>query len=186
MSDVAVIMAQERRDVKLRDGEAWFQVAHDRDRPFIVEAGPVRVQAVGTAFSVRRRTDGADVLVTEGVVETWVEGRENTRTRIEAGSRSFVANNAQLIKVQPSGGSIDRSLAWRTGELVLNGESLAYAVEELNRYNARKIVIDSPSLRRETVIGYFRIDQLDSFAQAISVTMGATVHSNPDEIHLSR
>jgi transmembrane sensor len=47
------------RQVKLDRGEAWFQVAKDPQRPFVVESGPVRVRAVGTAFSVRRREGGA-------------------------------------------------------------------------------------------------------------------------------
>src|SRR6218665_280925 len=59
-SKVAVAMAPDRRSVRLEQGEAWFQVAHDRARPFVVEAGSVRVQAVGTAFSVRLRDGGAD------------------------------------------------------------------------------------------------------------------------------
>ena len=60
-SRVSVRFTPERRAVRLEEGEAWYQVAHDRARPFVVEAGPVRVQAVGTAFSVRRREGGVDV-----------------------------------------------------------------------------------------------------------------------------
>jgi len=67
------ILGDERR-IRIEKGEAWFQVTKDQQRPFIVEAGNVRVRAVGTAFSVRRRGDGAQVLVSEGVVEAWVNG----------------------------------------------------------------------------------------------------------------
>lgn len=185
-SDVAATVAGERRDVKLRDGEAWFQVAHDKSRPFIVEAGKVRVRAVGTAFSVRRRDDGATILVTEGVVETWVDGHKAERIRIAAGSRGFVSDNSGLIEVASAAGAIDRSLAWRTGNLAFNDDSLRHAVEELNRYNNRKIFIDSPALGQETVVGYFRVDQPDEFARAIGSTMGATVQVRPDGIHLLR
>lgn len=185
-SDVAVVMADKRRDVRLNDGEAWFQVAHDKSRPFVVEAGKVRVQAVGTAFSVRRRNDGADVLVTEGVVEAWIEGHEDRRTRIAAGSKSFVAEDARPIEVASADGTIDRALSWRTGELALNGETLEYAVSELNRYNARKIVIDTPALGRESVVGYFRVDQPEGFSQAIKATMAARMSVQGDTIHLSR
>ncbi|MEZ0497316.1 FecR domain-containing protein [Sphingomonas sp. IW22] len=185
-SDVAVVMADKRRGVRLNDGEAWFQVAHDKSRPFVVEAGKVRVQAVGTAFSVRRRDDGADVLVTEGVVEAWVDGHEDQRTRIAAGSKSFVADDAKPIKVTSAGNMIDRALSWRTGELALNGESLDYAVAELNRYNAHKIVIDTPALGRESLVGYFRVDQPEGFGQAIEATMAAKMTIEGDSIHLSR
>lgn len=185
-SDIAVAMADERRDVKLRNGEAWFQVVHDRRRPFIVAAGRVRVRAVGTSFAVRRREDGADILVTEGVVETWVAGGRTDRIRIAAGSRGFVSDHGGSIETMSAAETIDRSLSWRTGNLALNGESLRHAVEELNRYNSRKIIIDSPALGQEPVVGYFRVDQPDEFAQAIGATMGATVQMEADAIHLLR
>src|SRR3546814_10056817 len=61
--------------ITLEEGEAWFQVAHDAHRPFVVDVGSVRIRAVGTAFSVRRNPEGVDVMVTEGVVETRSEER---------------------------------------------------------------------------------------------------------------
>jgi transmembrane sensor len=70
-SRLAVRLQPDTRQVELAQGEAWFQVAHDAARPFVVEAGDVRVQAVGTAFSVRRTAAGADIQVTDGTVEVW-------------------------------------------------------------------------------------------------------------------
>src|SRR3546814_19529010 len=82
-------------------GEAWFQVAHDAHRPFVVDVGSVRIRAVGTAFSVRRNPEGSDVLLTEGVVEPWTEGHEAARTRIAQGERSFVAAvTGDILEVQ--------------------------------------------------------------------------------------
>src|SRR3546814_7113773 len=57
-----VTMKPEVRQVALKDGEAWFQVAKDRARPFVVEIGDVRVRAVGTAFAVTRTAAGVDGL----------------------------------------------------------------------------------------------------------------------------
>lgn len=185
-SDIAVTMGDKRRAVALKTGEAWFQVAHDRSRPFVVEAGQVRVQAVGTAFSVRRRDDGANIVVTEGVVEVWVDGQDDRRTRITAGSRGFVADAAPMIKVESAPEGAERTLAWRTGELALNGETLAYAAAELNRYNRQRLVIDSVNLRHEPMVGYFRVDQPEEFARAVHATLGATVTLKGDAIHLSR
>jgi transmembrane sensor len=185
-SKVAVAIAGQRRDVKLEDGEAWFQVAHDKERPFIVEAGEVRVQAVGTAFSVRRREGGADVLVTEGVVEAWVVGHEDQKTRIAAGSKSFVADATPAMEVVEASTDIDRALAWRTGELALNGESLSYAASELNRYNTRKLVIDDARLGREPLVGYFRTDQPENFSRAVATMVGGKVVVDGDTIRIMR
>lgn len=184
-SKLSFALVDARRMVNMQKGEAWFQVAHDKARPFVVEAGDVRVQAVGTAFSVRLREGGADVLVTDGIVEAWVVGHEDRRVRISAGSRSFIATEAPAIEVAQSA-DIERNLAWRTGELVLNGESLSYAVSELNRYNQRKLVIDDAALGREPLVGYFRTDKPEDFARAIASMTGANIDIQGDEIRLTR
>jgi len=185
-SKVSVAMGSDSRKVRLERGEAWFQVAHDRQRPFIVEAGDVRVQAVGTEFSVRMREGGADVLVTEGVVETWVVGRESQRARIAAGGRGFVSDAAPRIEVAQAPEAVDRALAWRVGDIALNGEPLSYAVEEINRYNPRQLVIDDPALGREPLVGYFRTNDPENFARAVASMVGARVTQDGQVIHLGR
>ena len=57
------------REVHLEKGEAEFEVAKDSARPFIVETAFLTAKALGTAFSVRRKADQIEVLVTEGVVQ---------------------------------------------------------------------------------------------------------------------
>ena len=185
-SRISVAIGGERRRVTLEQGEAWFQVAHDRQRPFVVEAGQVRVQAVGTEFSVRRRDGGADVLVTEGAVETWLVGREGQRTRIAAGARSFVSEAAPRIEVAQAPEAVDRALAWRVGDIALNGEPLSYAVAEINRYNVRQLVVDDPALGREPLVGYFRTNEPENFARAVASMVGARVSENGQAIHLGR
>jgi transmembrane sensor len=185
-SRVAITMKDGQRRVRLDEGEAWFQVAHDRTRPFVVEAGDIRVRAVGTAFSVRRREMGADVLVTEGVVETWVVGRESQRTRIAAGARAFVSEAAPKIEVASAPEAVDRALAWRTGEIALNGESLAYAVAEINRYNKKQLVLDDPALGRESLVGYFRTNEPENFARAVANMTRARLVEEGDTIRLTR
>lgn len=184
-SRIAVAMRPEARMVHLEDGEAWFQVAKDKKRPFVVDAGHVRVRAVGTAFSVRRRPEGVDVLVTEGVVETWLAGHETAPVRIAAGMRSFIPDDGTKITATKAGEQIDRVLAWRHGGLALSGESLAYAAAEMNRYNRRKLVIDDALLGQESVVGYFRTDEPDNFAQTVAAVFGANVDIVGEEIHIS-
>lgn len=183
-SKVEVSLHRDRRDVRLDSGEAWFQVAHDKTRPFVVAAGDVRVQAVGTAFSVRKLQSGAEVRVTEGIVDVWIEGQGGKPIRVAAGSRALIGG-ARPISVEVSD-DINRELAWRTGELALNGETLAYAANELNRYNKRKIVIADPALGREPLIGYFRTDQPAEFGQAMGKLLGAKVTVDDDSVTLSR
>jgi transmembrane sensor len=181
---VQISMVRRQRTVRLDEGEAWFRVAREKRRPFVVEAGDVRVRAIGTAFSVRRRDLGADVLVTEGTVETWVMGREDKKRRITSGSRGFVPEIRAEIEVATAPQDIERALAWRGGELVLNGETLAYAAAELNRYNVRQIVVDDDRLRNEQLIGFFRTSEPENFARAVAGMTGARVVTENETIRI--
>jgi transmembrane sensor len=183
-SEIAVAMKEARRIVRLDKGEAYFQVAHDRARPFIVEAGRIRVLAVGTAFSVRRRENGADVLVTEGVVEAWADGAEGNKARIAAGQRAFIADNAAISEARTDSSEVDRALAWRSGRVDLAGESLQHAVDEFNRYNARKIVIADPRLAQERFYGVFRTDDPEGFATAVHTSLNVGVSSTSTGIRI--
>jgi transmembrane sensor len=184
-SRVQVEMKPQIRRVTLAKGEVWFKVAKDARRPFVVEAGEVRVRAVGTAFSVRRRDNGADVLVTEGVVATWVVGHEDREIRVSAGSRAFVSEDQPPQAVEAKA-EIDNALAWRDGQVALYGETLADAAAEFNRYNARKIVIPDPRLASEKVVGQFRTDDPEAFAQAAASTLGARVVADNSTLRLYR
>jgi transmembrane sensor len=183
-SRIAVALEPARRHITLEEGEAWFQVAHDARRPFVVDVGSLRVRAVGTAFSVRRNPEGVDVLVTEGVVETWTEGNGAGPTRISQGERSFVAAGTRDIVAVKAADEIERALAWRSGGLAFNGEPLSYAVAELNRYNRRKLVVEDPVLARMPIVGYFRTTEPDNFARAVAPLIAARVEMRSDDMHL--
>jgi transmembrane sensor len=185
MSAVEVSMKDTAREVTLTRGEAWFKVAHDKTRPFIVSAGRIRIRAVGTAFSVRRHDDGADVQVTEGVVETWTTGEEDRKVKVAAGSKAFVAEY-EPPKTLEASADIERSLAWRAGQIVLEGETLDQAAAQFNRYNAKKLVISDGSLAAEKLVGQFRATEPDTFAEAVVTTLGATIKEHGDTIELSR
>lgn len=184
-SVVEVDLKPDIRRVTVARGEAWFQVAKNPERPFVVEAGRVRVRAVGTAFSVRRYDKGADVLVSEGVVEAWVEGAEGHRVRIAAGEKAFVADNSAISEQKAGSSEIDRQLAWRAGMIDLAGETLAAAAAEFNRYNSRKLIVTDPRIAQERFYGVFRIDDPEGFANAVRQSLGATVDArDPAEIRI--
>ena len=185
-SGIAVALASEQRVVRLDQGEVWFQVAHDPARPFLVEAGRVRIMAIGTAFSVRRRARGTYVLVTEGVVETWVEGIEDHRVRVSAGEQAFVAENRAIERSPADASKVDRTLAWRSGRIDLAGESLAHAADEFNRYNRKQIVIADPRLAGEHFYGVFRTNDPEGFASAVRRSLDVPVETDATEIRIGR
>ena len=174
-SAIDVRLDETVRNVRIDRGEAWFQVAKDKTRPFVVAAGRARVRAVGTAFSVRRRDGGADVLVTEGEVELWADGAEGHRVRLKAGSRGFIADDAGIEQGPAAPSAIDRALAWRNGKVDLDGDRLDSAAAEFNRYNRRQLVISDPAIAGELFDGVFRTDDPEGFAEAVKVSLGVPV-----------
>ena len=185
-SAVSVALEPAIRALRVDEGEAWFQVAKDRTRPFVVAAGDVRVRAVGTAFSVRRHARGADVQVTEGVVEAWSIGREQQVRRIVAGTRAYVSDVAGPAAPVEASIDIDRTLAWRGGQVVFDGDTLATAAAEFNRYNAVVVQIDDPVLAQERIVGRFRTNEPEAFARSAGFLLGARVSMDADHIRLSR
>ncbi len=183
-SQLDVELKPDLRKLTLDKGEVWFQVAKDRKRPFVVAAGHVRVRAVGTAFSVRCRDDGADVLVTEGTVETWTVQDAVHKAKVSAGSKVFVSDIAGPSRIVSAADQIDRTLAWRNGEIALDGETLAAATAEFNRYNTRRLTID-PSLGDKRLVGWFHTNEPETFARAAAATLSVAVTIDDDEIHLA-
>ncbi|MBA4805142.1 MAG: FecR domain-containing protein [Brevundimonas sp.] len=183
-SRLEVEMGERVRRVRLDRGEAWFQVAKDAARPFRVEIGRVRVEAVGTAFSVRRLEGGAEVRVTEGVVRTWVEGAARAPVALAAGAVSIVDERAGPATPRVEPAAIDRELAWRAGRIDLAGETLAEAAAEFNRYNARPVVIADPALADERLYGVFRLDDPESFAASVGLSLSAPVAADEAAIRI--
>jgi len=70
-SKLRVEFSKNERRVELLDGQALFQVAKDKNRPFIVASGEATVRAVGTQFDVYRKSGGTTVTVLEGRVAVY-------------------------------------------------------------------------------------------------------------------
>ncbi len=167
-----------QRNLTLVRGEAVFEVAHDASRPFIVHAGDETITALGTIFSVRRTGDSMVVALVEGSVEVEKRAPDGSAkpavgVRLTPGqqARSGGAESRfQVTKV-----NIDRALSWRTGRLIFDNDRLADAIEEVNRYSTRKLVLDRPALADLRVSGAFSTGSAEKFATAISVALPVIV-----------
>ena len=180
-SHVEVAVTSKVRRVVLVKGEAWFSVAKDPKKPFVVEVDDVRVKAVGTAFSVRRKSSGVEVIVTEGTVATWREDLHAQPKLVQAGEQAFVSMTTPAIDVSADTGAEAR-LAWRDGNIVLQNDTLSDAVGEFNRYNTQKIVVADPLLLQKRFVGVYHVDQPGQFAEAVKLLLNAPVAVAPDRI----
>jgi transmembrane sensor len=185
-SQIEVEFTANRRKINLRKGEAWFEVAKDKSKPFIVEAGDARIRAVGTAFSVRRFANGTEVLVTEGTVEVWSQDQTAQRRRLTAGERAFLAQEASAISVTRQPFEVDRKLAWREGKLILKNQTLKDAVADFNRYSPKTIVIRDATLREKRLFGQYKLDAPELFAKDVSTVLDVPFFITADTIFIGQ
>lgn len=185
-SELRVVMARDSRRVTLRKGQAWFEVAKDRQRPFLVDAEIAQVRAVGTAFSVRRTDEGVQVAVTEGKVATWASDASGTMTILEAGQFATFRRGAPAPVTGTAPAAIERSLAWRDGEIALENETVSSATAQFNRYNRQQLIVVDHDLADERLVGLFQIDKPEVFAATLASSLDVAVTTTPGEIRLAR
>jgi transmembrane sensor len=166
-SEIRLALSEKERRVELKQGEAFFDVAKDPNRPFVVTVAGQRIIAVGTAFSVRREGNDIRVIVEEGRVRVEVPGKDAALMEpLPAGSVLRTSSNEVLVQKKPIA-EIEQSLSWRSGLLTFRDTPLADAVAEFNRYNKRKIVIEDPEVAALQVGGIFRATNLDPFVHLL-------------------
>ncbi len=173
------------RAVSLIAGEALFEVAEDA-LPFVVSSGPVRFKTLRTTCSIRRRNAKSSILVTEGTVDAWVSKAGQAPVHLKAGNSALISDDGTHRVTTVDSAEINRQLAWRTGEIFLTGQTVEEAVEEFNRYSAHKILVANVALAHEKVVGRFRSDQPEAFANAVATTLQAGVVRDGNVIRLVR
>lgn len=177
---VRVRLGAARRDVDLIRGQAFFDVARDATRPFVVRADGTSVRAVGTQFDVRRAGDMVKVTLVEGVVE--VSHAKAAKTwRLQPGEA--LASDPSAIAA-PRKIDIAAATSWTAGRLVFRRTPLAEAVAEVNRYSRRKVVVDAPRLQTVPVSGVFDVGDTEAFVVAVGDLFELRAQPSGDEIRL--
>lgn len=178
---------RQRRRLWLARGEAALTIAKDTLRPFELVTAQGMARLAAGQFNARLRPAGLDLVVLAGraVIETasataaaGVAGPDDARQVLEVSERKIQVVDAPEAQVQ-------NVQAWRRGEIVFEGQSLALAVEEYNRYLTRKLVIGDTRAANLKLGGRFLTGDPDSFLQALRTTFGLRiVEDGPSRILL--
>lgn len=184
-SEVLIDLQDHQRLLALEQGEAFFEVAHDEQRPFVVQTKDGRVQAVGTAFNVRLRDSDTVVTVIEGAVQ--VEPVTGSPVLVRKDEQFiFSRRGAQMAGAHRPG--IERgdaaAGAWRKRVLVFDNTPFSEAVGQFNRYLIADIRIHDPSLAEMPVSGSFDPLDVTSLIQALQAAFPIRVGMSGDNIDL--
>ena len=199
-AEITVEFTDAQRRVVLRSGEAYFKVAKNAARPFVVAAGGVEVRAVGTAFSVDFGKNAVDVLVMEGKVAVVMAPAETARIDatqpkpepllVGAGHSATVLTSAPQPESESrpvSDEDLQSRLAWRSPRLEFSGTPLIEAVALLNRHNRVQFTIEDPELARTRVSGIFGAVNTDAFVRLLESSFDVqSERRGPDEVILRR
>ena len=172
------------RDVYL-DGEAYFEVVHDTQRPFAVHTAQAIVRDVGTKFAVRAYRGEArnQVIVSEGEVALHGTTRGSAPVNLHAGDLARVDTTGAASVVRNA--SIDRYLAWTQGRLILDEVSLHDALPQLARwYDLDPSLADSTLGSRRLAVS-FRNESVREVLDAIAFLTNTTYELNGRTVRFS-
>ena len=167
-SALAVNFTSRQRQVRLFKGEAWFEVAPDEKRPFIVASGAGSVRVTGTRFNVRLEGESAIVSLDEGKVELRIPSTpDHAPTVLAPGQQAILAQSIST----PAPFDRTAVTAWLRGQFVFYNTPLADVVDTLNRYRPGRILIANDELNSLQVSGIFSTDDPDAALDLITNTL---------------
>lgn len=175
-----------RREVWLEDGEAFFDVAPDKERPFVVHAGERTITVLGTKFSVRRQGGDLKVSVLEGRVEIGDNAARplGAAAVITAGDQAISHDNSTLF-IREAQDRVAGALAWREGMLSFDDVPLGEAVAEFNRYNEHRVVIEDSQLAAMRIGGRFQATNVAAFVRLLRDAYGLHVAETDGTVKIS-
>lgn len=169
-SAVDVNYSGDTRQITLLSGEVLFDVVHDANRAFQVDANKVVVRVLGTSFDVAHSEAGIKVEVREGAVGVNASG---TPYRLSAGQRLWLDANqgsGQQSEIAP-----DDVATWVSGQQFFENATVQEVVEQLRNYQHGWIVIGDDALGQKRVTGLYDLRDTQRALQALAKPVGGTV-----------
>lgn len=208
-SELVVRFDQHQRRIDLVEGEAYFVVAKDPDRPFQVYGGDTVFSALGTRFNVRVWEDRAQVTVVEGRVAVLAESRERANlipandearpVRVPKSSGPIVAD-AQTVQLtageqanivgtgieQNESANLEQVTAWTSRRLVFDAEPLSSVLEEFNRYSHDTVRVEDPELSALEISGTFDLGDVESLLESLQAIRRVEVVRETEDTRIVR
>ena len=160
------------RRVYMREGEAFFSIAHDKDRPFIVISDNTRIQVLGTQFNVNKSDGNLQVSLLEGSVEIIqaVEHRilpfvttDQTVQLMPTQTIAIKDNKMQMSEPK----TIEGMATWRIGQLTYNNMPFIDVVADMRRYTDKKISLADSSIGALPITATFASSRVESVIEEL-------------------
>ena len=167
------------------EGEAFFQVERDVNRPFIIKADGIEVKVLGTSFNIKayEDTDEIEVTVSSGQVALTKPGDVPESVILKPGNKGVFNRSDHTLAISRD---IDRNyLAWKTRSFVFEDQSLVEVVQILNKVYNSSIHVSSDSLKEARITTSFNDQTLDAILNVLSATLDFEVEDDNGKIILT-
>ena len=168
----------EKRTVSLT-GEAFFNVAPDKSKPFVITVNDIQVTVVGTSFNIKSDKDNAEVVVETGIVQV---SKAGVTTELTAGEKLSLSMDNSMVKKEKITDKLYNY--YRTKELVCDDTPLWKVVQVLNEAYGANIVIERKELENFRINTTFKNESLDKVLEIIHLTFDITVTRKEGKIIL--
>ena len=182
-AQIQVSLSEGIRKITLLSGEATFEVAKDKSRPFVVRSGDVYAQATGTVYSVRRiGLTGGGVRVSEGSVLVWPRDERDQAVLLHAGGTVTLDPGPMATTTEASRSGSRRLPPPELAQISLDNIPVRSAVARFNRVNSTKIILADPAIGDIEIIGLYRANDPEHFAEAVAAISGAHIERSGSTI----
>lgn len=162
-SAIAIEFDGNRREVRLLSGQAFFEVAPDKARPFTVDAAKLEITVTGTAFNVAIRPSQLAVAVQHGSVRV-TEGSDTLADALQAGERLRWRAGDKMIRDRLP---VSQIAAWQQDKLVVRDARIADVLEELRPHLPGTLILRDEALGEKRITGVYDLDNPDAALRAV-------------------
>ncbi len=154
----------ESREVKL-EGEAFFEVAHDKTKPFIITTNHNEVEVLGTSFNIETRADQTEVVVATGLVKVQSLFNEEQSSILSKNQSALTTAN----KLTTSSENNNNYMAWKTGAFSFKEQPIKKVVQELNTYYNNQLKLSNPNTSCNLTASFAK-DDLQNVLEVIQLS----------------
>jgi ferric-dicitrate binding protein FerR (iron transport regulator) len=167
------------RDIILQ-GEAWFEVIHNPNKPFRITAGKTRVEVLGTTFSMNTETQNGTrtVFLSSGKVKISFTDLNSDQKLLTPGQVATIRETNQEITTSVN--QDPNILAWKTGHIIFSNTPLEAALTCLSAVYKESFRIVNPALVDCRITATFDHQSVESVLEVFQATLDLKIRKNKD------
>lgn len=172
------------REISMQQGEAYYEIAADKEKPFIIHTPKATIQVVGTAFnvSIQKQTGAVVVTVAEGIVKLFAAGQEQQAKTLTAGMCGVYSSSGQLKAYT---NAEKNYLTWKTGIFIFEKDSLAKVFRDLSAYYRVTFTTGQDEIRAYKLSARYSNRSIDEIIEMLKDTYAITIEKQGDMVSIN-